>query len=158
MAKIRKLVSVIALIAVFTLFLFSCSADSDASSQSTESETETADESINALSTLDENSYIVEVIGNKFVILSYSSLGTAKAVEDIISGKIDIFDNTDTSSELSVSKDYKYIGTYDNVLAHTIINYASSVGADIEGSEQRHMRVPNLQALFIIKYIITIIS
>ena len=216
MTENRKLVSVIALIAVFTLFLFSCSADSDTSSQSTESETETAatdesinltsdgnaeyvvvrgdsaedteidaavslykalngmeygsftitsdwldadaedsaasikeilvgktsrDESINALSTLEENSYIVEVIGNKIVILGYSSLGTAKAVEDIISDKIDIFDNTDTSSELSVSKDYKYIGTYDNVLAHTIINYASSVGADIGGSEQDSVRL-----------------
>ena len=47
------------------------------------------DESKAALSSVASGSYIIEAVGSKIVILGDSSLGTEKAVDDIISGKVE---------------------------------------------------------------------
>lgn len=94
------------------------------------------DESQAALSSVEGGSYIIEAVGNKIVILGDSSLGTEKAVDDIISGKVGLFIEEKDAATLSLPSELKYSGTYDSILSHTIVNYSTSVAAAIGGLEQ----------------------
>ena len=99
------------------------------------------DESKAALSSVASGSYIIESIGNKIVILGDSSLGTEKAVDDIISGKVGLFIEEKDAATLSLPSELKYSGTYDSILPHTIVNYSTSVATAIGGSEQDAIRL-----------------
>lgn len=101
--------------------------------------TTTREESKKAAEELSDNSYIIKMDGDKLVILGATPLGTYKAVEAFISQKL--MQYSEDSRDLLVSNTLSVTAEYDSNLPHTIVNFSSSLGGSIGGSEQDGVRL-----------------